>query len=167
MWILDVLLVRALVVGRLVLFQRVGATAVEEVDRRALLAAAVGCLLGAIEVAGQVKVFAIKLSWGQDAGHDDANVWLGVCKGRLLVASSEDAVVMTRVQGEEKGRELTVANDNSVDEGRQQGVLLVGRVFLEEGSRVVVADGCAVWPLSNDKADGRNGQRCCDEAHGY
>lgn len=74
----HVLLASLIAVGRLVLHQGGGTASVEEVDRHALVAAAVRGLEVAIEVGEEVDLGAVELALGQDTGHLDAGVDLGV-----------------------------------------------------------------------------------------
>lgn len=74
--------------------------------------------------------------------------------------------VRGRVKGSRVWVGRTVADDDGVDQGCEEGVLAISRVVVEEGGGVVVADGRVFWPLGNDSADGGNGQACYDGAHG-
>lgn len=110
---------------------------IEEVLRHAAGAAVVGRLEAAIEVGQQVDVRAVVLARRKDTGDLDADVGLGV-----------------------------VADDGGVDEEREEGVLVLGRVLLEQGGGVVVADGDVGGALGGDDADeGEGGEgelhRCC------
>jgi hypothetical protein len=63
------------------------------------------------------------------------------------------------------GCEYTVADDGSVDHQRQEGLLVCGRVILQQSHGVVVADGDIGRTLSSSGADdSRNGERL--EQHG-
>lgn len=56
------------------------------------------------------------------------------------------------------GESRTVADDDGVDDEVQDGVLVLGRVVLQEGRGVVVTDGGVIGPLSQDRRGG-GGQR--------
>lgn len=60
-------------------------------------------------------------------------------------------------------RKLTVANDNSVDDEGQEGLLVGSCVVLQEGSGVVITDGGAIGTLSGGNADGRGHSESFEE----
>lgn len=128
----NILLVGLFVVGRLVLLEGVGSAAVEEVDAGGLVAT-VGRGQHAVEVGSQVDLGAVLHTLGEDTGDGDADVGRGVCL-RVLVQGSLGSL-------KPPWKVRTVANDDGVDNQRQELGLVLGRVVLEESGGVVVADG--------------------------
>lgn len=98
-------------VGRLVLHERCGTTAIEEVDDDAAFSTAIGRRQFSVEVLEQVHFLAIVHSWSEDPRYGVV-VGLGV-----------------------------VADDRRVDEEGQEEFLVLLRVFLQQGAGVVVAYG--------------------------
>lgn len=125
-------------VGRHVHHERDRSSIVEEVDDGARATALVGGGKATVKVGKKVDHGAVVHSLVQDAVDGDADIGLGV-----------------------------VADDGSVDEEGQQGVLRRGIVDLEQGGGVVVTDGLIGRALSGGGASkGEGGERGTLEEHG-
>lgn len=135
-----VLLVGVGAVGRLALFERSSSTVIEEVDRDTRAASAVARGETAVEVREEVDRRAVDGSGGEDTGDGRACLGLGVC----------DTLDAWLFFIEAPRRLRTVANDDRVDDGRQQGLLVLGRVVHEQSDGVLVTEGRI---LGHDGAD--------------
>lgn len=121
----NLLLSRVGTVGWHVHHERSSTTVVKEVDGTRR-AASVGGGEVSVEVLEEVDALELASTWSQDTWNSDQGAWVGG----------------------------VVANDGSVDDQSQDG-LLVGRVVLhQQSSGVVVANGLVSWSLSRDGSSG-------------
>jgi hypothetical protein len=150
---------RGRIVCRLVLHQRRSATAIKEAGLHSFASASIcGCHCP-VKVWKKLDRRAIKLAGGKDTGNFDADIWGRVYLPIWAVVSK---INMLKV---EAGAEsiLTIADDDSVHEKGQEGKLVLGRVFFEEGSRVVIADGSVNGALSGYSNSRHQGDERCSE----